>query len=108
MLRLHIHRRGGRDASTASKLLGVVLVVFALACVVLMFLGLWILLAVVFAAMAIAALAGAVLPSGRARKPVVGTHTIIDGQATTLRDVDGVNGVGGKEGASSPSLDGKP
>jgi uncharacterized membrane protein YjjP (DUF1212 family) len=90
MPRVHIRLQGGPGASKTSKLLAFVLVAIALVCIALLFLGLWILLAIAFAAMAIVVLVRALLPSGRAREPMVETHATLEGQATTLHDADEV------------------
>lgn len=105
MIRVHIHRRGGAEASTASKALGFVLVAVGLACVVLLSLGLWILLAIAFTTMAVVALVRAVLPSGRARERTAEDHATIEERATKLHDLDDV---GGRERSSSPFPDSKP
>lgn len=103
MIKIHFHGRAG--ASPASKVLGFVLVAVGLACVVLLLLGLWILLAVAFTTMAVVALVRAMLPRSGARKRVDDGHVVIEGQGTTLRDLDDV---GGKESSSPHFLDSKP
>lgn len=105
MLRVHIHRRGGADASTASKALGFVLLAVGLACVVLLLLGLWILLAIAFTTMAVVALVRTMRPRGRARERMAEGHVTIEERATTLRDLDDL---GGRESSSSPFSDSKP
>ena len=105
MIRVNIHRRGGVDASTSSKALGFVLVAVGLACVVLLLLGLWILLAIAFTTMAVVALVRAVLTRTRARERMTESHSIIEGESTTLRDLEDA---GGKESSSSPFFDSKP
>ena len=96
MMRVHIHRRDGANASTASKVLVFVLVVIGLVCAVLLVLGLWILLAIAVCTMAVVALVRALLPRGRARERTAKGHVIIEGHATTHRDT---GDAGGKEGA---------
>jgi hypothetical protein len=103
MSRVHIHLHGGGGAGRTSKLLGLMIAAVVLVCIVLLFLGLWILLLIAFAAMAVVWLVRAVLWRGRAREPMVETHAMLDGQASTLRDVDVVR----KESSSSPSSDSK-
>lgn len=105
MIRVHIRGLGGAEASTASKALAFVLVAVGLACVVLLLLGLWILLAIAFTTMAVVALVRAMLPRGRARERKAYGPAIIEGRSTTLRDL---HDAGGKESSSSPFLDSKP
>ena len=81
MIRVHIHRRGGANAGTASKALGFVLVAVGLACVVLLLLGLWILLAIAFTTMVVVALVRAMLPRSGARERMTEGHSIIEGKA---------------------------
>jgi membrane protein implicated in regulation of membrane protease activity len=104
MIRVNIHRRGGVDASTSSKALGFVLVAVGLACVVLLLLGLWLLLAIAFTTMAVVALVRAVLTRSHARERMTEGHSIIEGEARCCAMDD----AGGKESSSSPFLDSKP
>ena len=104
MIRVHIHRRSGAEVSTANKALGFVLLAVGLACVVLLLLGLWILVAFALTAMAVVALVRAMLPKSRARERKVDGHEIVEGQSTTLHDLDDV---GGNESSSSPFFDSK-
>jgi membrane protein implicated in regulation of membrane protease activity len=104
MIRVHIRRQNGVETSTTSKALGIALVAVGLACVVLLLLGLWILLAIAFTTMAIVALVRAMLPRSRARERMAESPAIIDGKSTKLRDDnDGV----GKKSSSSPFVEPK-
>ena len=105
MIRVRIHRQDGVETSTTSKVLGIVLVAVGLACVVLLLLGLWILLAIAFTTMAVVALVRAMLPRSRARERMREGPAIIDGKSTTLRDSDDLVG---KKRSSSPFSRGKP
>ena len=69
-------------------MLGVMLVAVGLACVVLPLLGLWILLAIAFATMAVVAFVRTMLRRTRARERRREGPTIIDGKSATLRDSD--------------------
>ena len=102
--RVHIHLQGGPGASKTSKLLGLLLIGVVIVCIMLLLLGLWIFLAIGIAAMIIVRLVRALLPWGRARKPMVETPATFEGQAITLRDADDV---GEGKGASPPSSDRK-
>ena len=92
MIRIRIHRQDGVETSTTNKALGIVLVAAGLACVVLLLLGLWILLAIAFITMAVVALVRAMLPRSRVRGRMGAGPAIIDGKSTTLRDSDDVVG----------------
>jgi membrane protein implicated in regulation of membrane protease activity len=95
MLKVHIHRAGA-SASPASKAFAVVLVVVGIACVVLLLLGLWILLAVAFTTMAIVALVRTMLPRRGTRERVGEGPVVIEGQSTTVHDLEDARG---KEGS---------
>ena len=88
MLRVQIRRLGGAEASVASNVIAVVLVALGLACAVLLFLGMWIVLAVAFSALAVVGLVRALLQWKRTRNPSSEDHLVIEERATTLRDVD--------------------
>jgi membrane protein implicated in regulation of membrane protease activity len=88
MIRVRIRRHDGVETSTTSKILGIMLVAVGLACVVLLLLGLWILLAIAFTTMAVVALVRAMLRRSRARERMREGPTIIDGKSATLRDSD--------------------
>jgi hypothetical protein len=111
MSHVRINLQGGLGTTKTNRLLGLLLIGVALACVLLLLLGLWILLAFGMVALAIVGFLRALLPRGQARKSRVETHTIFEGRASTLRDVDDLDDmkdVGEKHGASPPSTYRKP